>query len=77
MSNGWLVSPSALSVKPVPAAVNPLKSMECTFSPDVASTPRGVVVPLATTVPPEFLSCHASAVVASVTTVAFFGPWGR
>ena len=43
MSNGWLVSPSATSVKPVPAAVNPLKSMECTFSPEVASTPRGVV----------------------------------
>jgi hypothetical protein len=77
MSNGRLASPSATSVKPLPAERYRPKSMECTFCPDETSTPRGTVEPLATGLPPEFLSSHGSAVVAVVTRVAFFGPSGR
>ncbi len=77
MSKGRLVSPSAVSVKPVPFVRYAPKSIEWTFWPEEASTPRGTVVPRATTVPPEFFSCQGSFAVASVTRVAFFGPAGR
>src|SRR6266508_4439792 len=39
--------------------------------------PRGMVAPLATTAPAAFLSRQSSGLVASVTTVAVFGPSGR
>lgn len=74
MSNGRLVSPSAVSVKSVPALTYEPKSMEWTFWPELASTPRGFVVPCATVSPSAFLSCQGSASVASVTRVAFLGP---
>src|SRR5690242_16626787 len=51
--------------------------MVCTFWPEAASTPRGVLRPDVTTSPAAFLSCQSSAAVASVTRVAFFGPAGR
>ena len=49
----------------------------CTFWPELASTPRGVVTPAAFVAPLASFSCHGRAAVASVTTVAFFGPLGR
>ncbi len=77
MSNGWLTSPSTASVSPCPGVRYDEKSTECTFCADASSTPRGVVVPLASTAPDAECSSQGSASVASVTTVAFFGPPGR
>src|SRR3954469_2083373 len=77
MSNGRLVSPSAVIVKPAPVRAYRPKSIVCTFCPDESSTPRGVEVPCATTRPAESFRCQGSAVVAVVTTVAVLGPSGR
>jgi hypothetical protein len=43
----------------------------------VTSTPPGCVAPDLTTVPAPFFSSHTNASVASVTSVAPFGPLGR
>ncbi|CAM5592833.1 hypothetical protein SAURM35S_03425 [Streptomyces aurantiogriseus] len=51
--------------------------MEWTFCPEEASTPRGTVQPRATVVPAALFSSQGSFPVASVTSVAFFGPAGR
>ena len=75
MSNGWLVSPSAVRTY-VPGVATLLKSISCTFRPAVGSTPRGVVVPDATEVPPD-RSSHVTGSVSVVTSVACLGPCGR
>ncbi len=77
MSNGRLLSPSAVRVKSVPRPWKAPKSIEWTFCPEEASVPRGTVRPWATVRPPASFSCQGSGVVVAVTRVAFFGPAGR
>src|ERR1041384_5761202 len=71
MSNGTLVSPSAVRVYPVPTPAL-LKSIRWVFCRDVGSTPCGLVLPLAATEPSARRSCHGTAWVVSVTSVAYF-----
>ncbi len=47
--------------------------MICTGSPDAASVPFGVALPVATAAPAEFRSAQSCGVVASVTSVACLG----
>ena len=77
MANGWLVSPSATSVNPCPVASTSSNVITCTFSSAVRSSPRGAVVPVATSSPSASSSCHGSGSVSSVTSDARFGPVGR
>ena len=77
IANGYDVSPSAVSVNPLPVASVPEKSIVWTFSPALGSRPCGVDSPSATTVPASSVSSHATGSVASLTSVARFGPSGR
>jgi hypothetical protein len=53
------------------------KSTVCTVCPDVASRPRGAVIPERTTAPAALRSCHGTAAADAVTIVARLGPNGR
>ena len=57
----------------MPAVSNDEKSIRCTESPEGASAPFGVVWPVATAVPAEFLRVHVCGVVAVETSVARLG----
>jgi hypothetical protein len=72
-SNGKLLSAPTDSVYPVPGVSNAEKSIRCTESPDAASAPFGVVWPLATAAPAEFLRVHVCGAVAVETRVARLG----